>query len=276
VEEYRRDLEARAIPFFGRLRLAEIEPRHVKTFAQELSEAGLAPATVRNVIAPVRALLATAVEEGLIRSNPCAGLRLAGRRPPAEEGDEPARALSPEELARLIEETAPERRLLVRFLAQTGLRIGELIALCWGDVDLGARRVRVRRRIYRGTVDVPKSRYGSRDIPISRPLAHELWRHRAGSSCAGDGDPVFASRTGTPLVVENVYKRVLKPAARRAGVEWAGFHTLRHTCASDALPLGLERQAGPGRPRTPDTTRPPSRSRPSRAELPRSGPRHRR
>jgi integrase len=43
---------------------------------------------------------------------------------------------------------------------------------------------------------------------------------------------VFASRAGTPLVVENVYKRVLKPAARRAGVEWAGFHTLRHTCAS--------------------------------------------
>jgi integrase len=232
LEEYRKDLEKGAIPFFGRRRLAEIEPRHIKALAKHVADRGVAPATVRTVMAPVRALFATAAEEGLIRSNPCAGIRLAGRRPPGEEPADATRALTEEELARVIEETPEEWRLFVRFLAQTGLRIGEAIALRWGDLDLGTRRVKVRRRIYKGTVDVPKSRYGLRDVPISTQLAQELWRHRAAADSPGDDAPLFPSRVGTHLNGENLLGRFLKPAARRAGVPWAGFHTLRHTCAS--------------------------------------------
>jgi integrase len=232
LEEYRKDLENDAIPFFGRRRLAEIEPRDIRAFARHLSDRGLAPATVRVVIAPLRALLATAAEDGLIRGNPCGGIRLAGRRPPGEEPEDAKRALTEEQLARVIEETPERWRLLVRFASQTGLRIGELIALRWEDVDLGARRVRVRRRIYKGTVDVPKSRYGIRDVPISTALAQELWRFRAASGHPADEAPLFPSTTGTHLNGEALLSRVLKPAVRRADVPWAGFHTLRHTCAS--------------------------------------------
>jgi integrase len=232
LADYRRDLENDAIPFFGRRRLADIEPRDIRAFARRLSDRGLAPATVRTVVAPVRALFATAAEDGLIRSNPCAGVRLAGRRPPGEEPQDSKRALTEEQLARVIEETPERWRLLVRFLSQTGLRIGELIALRWEDIDLGARRVKVRRRIYKRTVDVPKSRYGIRDVPISTAMAQELWRHRASSGAPADDTPVFPSTVGTPLNGEALLNRMLKPAARRAGVPWAGFHTLRHTCAS--------------------------------------------
>jgi integrase len=232
VEEYRRDLELDVIPFFGRTRLAEIQPRHIKSLAQKIADRGVAPATVRTVMAPVRALFATAAEEGLIRSNPCAGIRLAGRRPVGEEPVETRRALTEEELARVIAETPEEWRLFIRFLAQTGVRIGEGIALRWGDIDFGTRRVKVRRRIYKGQVDIPKSRYGVRDIPISTTLAQELWRWRAASANPADEAPLFPSRTGTHLNGENLLGRFLKPAVIRAGVPWAGFHTLRHTCAS--------------------------------------------
>ncbi len=232
VEEYRKDLELDVIPFFGRMRLTEIQPRHIKSLAKAIADRGVAPATVRTVMAPVRALFATAAEEGLIRSNPCAGIRLAGRRPSGEEPVETRRALTEEELARVIGETPEEWRLFVRFLAQTGVRIGEGIALRWGDVDFGARRVKVRRRIYKGRVDVPKSRYGVRDIPISTSLAQELWRWRAASANTADDAPLFPSKTGTHLNGENLLGRLLKPAVIRAGVPWAGFHTLRHTCAS--------------------------------------------
>lgn len=232
LEEYRKDLELDVIPFFGRMRLAEVEPRHIKSLAQSIAHRGVAPATVRTVMAPVRALFATAAEEGLIRSNPCAGIRLAGRRPLSEEPLETKRALTEEQLARVIEETPEEWRLFIRFLAQTGVRIGEAIALRWGDVDLGARRVKVRRRIYKGVVDVPKSRYGIREIPISTSLAQELWRWRAACANTAADAPLFPSRTGTHLNGENLLGRFLKPAVIRAGVPWAGFHTLRHTCAS--------------------------------------------
>lgn len=120
LEDYVRDLEVHVLPVFGHRRLAEIEPRHVKVLAADLAAEGRAPSTVRNIIAPVRALFATAVEDGVIRMNPCAGLRLPGGTSP----DKHARALTEDELSRLITETPEEWRLLVSFLAQTGLRVG--------------------------------------------------------------------------------------------------------------------------------------------------------
>ena len=226
LDEYAKDLELHVLPVLGRRKLAEIEPRHIKTLVADLSRSGRASSTVRNIIAPVRALFATAVEEGVIRSNPCAGLRLAGGT------DHERRALTEDELASLLAEIPPQWQLVVRFLAQTGLRAGELIALRWEDVDLDSRRVRVRRRIYKGTVDAPKSRFGKREIPVSIDLAQRLRVHHGASKFSKEASPVFASDVGTPLSPGNLLRRVVKPAGKRAGMDWVGLHTLRHTCAS--------------------------------------------
>lgn len=228
LSEYGRDLELHVLPVLAHRRLSEIEQRDLKALARHLSDKGLAAATVRIVMAPVRALFATAVEEGLLRTNPAAGLRLGGGTKKADPANS-RRALDEAELARLIGETPERWRLLIRFLAQTGLRVGELIALRWEDVDLGTRRVSVRRRLYRGRLDAPKSSYGTRQVPISTRLAQDLWRHRAGAT---DGDAVFVGPEGRPLRSEFVLRSIVKPAAARAGVPWAGVHTMRHTCAS--------------------------------------------
>jgi integrase len=236
LADYRRDLDLYVIPFFGaRTLLSSIEPRHVKDFARSLADRGLAPNTVRVVFAPLRALLATAVEEGLIRHNPAIGLRLAG----GERRTAP-KALAPEELIALIAQM-PEGmpRLLVRFLAATGLRAGEVKALMWADLDVAERRIRIERRLYRGRTDAPKSRYGVRVIPVSRDMAHDLAAHRLATPFSNDGDPIFANTAGSPLDANNFSARVLKPAAERAGVPWASFHTFRHTCASNLMRAGV-------------------------------------
>jgi integrase len=234
LDDYRADLEDRAVPFFGRTQLAAIEPRDVKRYAAQLAGRGLSPGSVRNLLAPVRALLATAFEEGLIRSNPAAGLRIIQR---VEEADEPqTKALTTDELRTLLDEVPDDWRPFFTFLAHSGLRISEAIALTWADVDFGKRRVDVRRRLYRGRLDSPKSRYGRRAVPISAGLSQTLWRLRGASA---DEAPVFASRAGGFLDSSNVAARVLKPAARRAGVPWAGFHTFRHTCATTLFRSGL-------------------------------------
>lgn len=227
IAEYERDLELHVLPVIGHRRLSEVEQRDLKALARHLADKGLAGATVRIVMAPVRALFATAVEEGLLRTNPAAGLRLGvgAKADPTQR----RRALDEEQLARVIEETPENWRLLVRFLAQTGLRVGELVALRWEDIDLGNRRVSVRRRLRLGRIDAPKSSFGIRQIPISTRLAQDLWRHR---SDAADDDPVFLGPEGRALRAEFVLRSVVKPAAARAGVPWAGVHTLRHTCAS--------------------------------------------
>ena len=243
LADYRRDLGIAAdgtligdgaIGFFGTTMLAAIEPRDIKRYAATLAGRGLAPGSVRNALAPVRALCATAFEDGLIRGNPTAGVRIVHQ---VDGSETPRRkALSEDELRGLLAEIPDESRLLFETLAHTGMRIGEAIALTWADVDLGSRRLHVRRRLYRGRYDAPKSRYGLRTIPLTEGLAQALWRARG---TAADNGPVFPSADGTPIDPSNVASRVLKPAARRAGVPWAGFHTFRHTCASMLFRHGL-------------------------------------
>lgn len=236
LAEYRRDLERDAIPFFGRMRLTEIEPRAIKQYAAHMAARGLSPNSVRLAVAPVRVLLATAFEEGLIRSNPAAGVRIA-QRVDEDADDARPKALSEDELCRLLAEVPDRHRLLIEFLAHSGLRISEAIALRWDDVDFGRRRVRIRRRLYQGKLAPPKSRYGRRDVPLSPGMTQRLWSLRAERRPL-DNDPLFPSSSGTPIDPSNL-ARVLKAAARRAGVGWASFHTLRHSCATLLFRRGL-------------------------------------
>lgn len=228
-----------AVGFFGRRRLSEIEPRDVKAYTASLARGGLQPSSVRKVLAPVRALLATAVEDGLLRSNPAAGVRVSQ---PAREGDAETlkvKALTEAQVQALLDATPDEWRLFFRFLAETGLRIGEAIALDWHHIDLGRHRVLIRRRFYRGSYGPPKSRYGRRDVPVSPQLAQALWELRK-QTAASDDDLVFQTATGRMVDPSNLMSRVLKPAAREAGIgSWPGFHTLRHSCATALFRRGL-------------------------------------
>src|SRR5262245_31463764 len=62
-------------------------------------------------------------------------------------------------------------------------------------------------------------------------MAQALWRLRKAATHVADDDPVFAARNGSMRGTSNAH-RWFKKAAGEAGVAWAGFHTLRHTCAS--------------------------------------------
>ena len=88
------------------------------------------------------------------------------------------------------------------------------------------------------SVAAPKSRYGRRSVPLSPQVCRDLWAHRKETG-GGDSALVFASQTGSHLNPANLHGRWLKKAARAAGVEWAGFHTLRHTCATNLFHAGL-------------------------------------
>jgi integrase len=246
LADYRKTLERDALPFFARMRLSHIRPSDIKRYAQELEAQGVSVATVRVKLAPVKALLADALEDGVIRSNPAAGVTIKSAPASGDVDDEDeaehVKALTVTELDALLAALPEEWRLFFRFLADSGLRIGEAVALKWGDVDAGAALVQVRRRRYRGRIDRPKSKYGRRKARISDVVARELRTLRAGRA---DDELVFPNQTGTYLDPGNVMSRVLKPAAVKAGLgqwivangrrhaeSWIGFHTFRHTCAT--------------------------------------------
>ncbi|MFN8224252.1 MAG: site-specific integrase [Gaiellales bacterium] len=231
---YRDALEQRALPSFGPMKLAEIEPQHIKQWLLHLAEQGLAPASIRNLFAPLRAMLADAAEDGLIRSNPAAGVRIPNT---AKHAEPKAKALTLEEVDRLRAQLTGTDLLLVDTLLMTGMRISELIGLNHGDVDYGACRIHVRRRAYKG-IDAPKSRNGTRQIPITQELTQRLWNERKTRPHAHDDDPLFASTSGERCDTANLYNRMLKPALRKARIPHGGFHRLRHTCATHLIRNG--------------------------------------
>ncbi len=229
--EYRRALTTHAIPYFERFRLDEIAPQDVRSFFGALEKEGVSAAGIRKVRAPLSALFATALEDGLVRSNPVTGVRIIAPRD--EDPTTTRRALTRRELGELLAAIPEHERLPFELLVHTGLRAGELVALRWGDVEFGEKvRVHVRSKIYQGKRGQPKSDAAARTIPLSPKIARRLWVLRSASEYRGDESPVFASRVGTPLWPTNLNRRFLIPAREAVGLNWVTLHSLRHTCAS--------------------------------------------
>src|SRR5829696_7247567 len=197
---YRSDFERWVIPFWGDdLRLSEMTPQHVAQLVAHLTRQDgatgrpLADNTIRNILNPVRACLATAVEDGLLRTNPAQRVRLPHRAKPEDEDGEQVRPFTREQLGAFLELVHPRHRLMFRVLAATGLRVSELFALQWRHLDLDGSRpcVRVRRAYVRGRVEPPKSKHGKRDVPLEPALVSDLRAWRKATEWSGDEDLVF-------------------------------------------------------------------------------------
>jgi len=117
----------------------------------------------------------------------------------------------------------------------TGLRIGEVLALRWKNVDFKKSVIQVREAVYEGNLSSPKSKSSIRDIPMGPSLHQSLAEYR--KEAPADAF-VFASKNGTPLDSHNLLGRVLKPACKRAGLPSISWHSFRHTHATLLSDLG--------------------------------------
>jgi integrase len=183
--------------------------------------------------------LKAAVSDGLIPRNVAAGLKLP--KLSREEID----PLNREEARRLLEAAKGERLEALYMLAlNTGMRLGELLALNWDDVDLEGEVLRVRRTLTRAgkvyTTGEPKTRNSRRVIRLTGAAVEALRGHlprqleemgRMGSLYQ-PGGLVFATEVGTIVNPSNVRNRSLKPLLKKAGLRPVRFHDLRHTCAT--------------------------------------------
>jgi len=112
---------------------------------------------------------------------------------------------------------------LVLFLAATGLRIGEALAIKWSDFT--GNVLHVKHRIYGGRIDDVKSKRSDRKLPIDPALKSRM-------EILGPGEWVFRSRNGTPINPGNALRRYLRPTAQRMGVSLGGWHDFRHTLST--------------------------------------------
>ncbi|WP_233550922.1 tyrosine-type recombinase/integrase [Amnibacterium setariae] len=237
---YRHALDKHVLPRWGRVRLLDVTHADVQAWVTGLSTT-LGPSATRQTYLVLSGVLKFAVRDGRLPRNPCEDVRLP-RLTKHRRG-----YLSHLQVAELSSELG-ENGDVVRFLAYTGLRWGEMAALRVGRVDLARRRLSVDEAVSepRGSLvwGTPKT-HERRSVPFPALLVDPLAQRCAGKS---RDDLVFSGADGGVLRGSNFRARFFAAAVQRVRERDTDFpritpHDLRHTAASLAVSAGANVKA---------------------------------
>jgi integrase len=239
LRTYRNQFETQIVPRIGASPCSRLDRDRVEQLVTDLARDGLAAKTIRNVLGLLNGICEFAVRRRWAGENPC---RYVDR--PSVELSEDIRFLDPDQVEavlRVIDQGDFGRvhSAIILTAAMSGLRLGELLALRWRDVDWQAQRIRVRYSFVRGHLGTPKSRRGSRSVPMADRLGGELdCLHRQTAHQADDALVFGNPHTGSPLdgaALLRAFRRYLK----RAKVREVRFHDLRHTFGTRMAGAGV-------------------------------------
>lgn len=226
-------------PRIGGLCLHELTAAGIVEFLNTLREAGLADSTVASIFRVLSAGLAFAQEEGLLPKNPCKKVKLQPTETPVQ------RVLSVKEQENL-RKAASDTDIPTLLGLYAGLRVGEVCALKWEDIDWDEATVTIRRtaqRLRRSgaggktmvMIGVPKSRKSHRTIPLPKFILKLLAQYR--ETCPAS-DFIFGKHD-KPAEARTIQRR-LQRLAKKLGISGVHFHALRHSFATRLMELGAD------------------------------------
>lgn len=247
---YRRLLSNHIYPEFGGIRCTALTKQMLNRFISELlvsgrkdGGGGLSPKTVRDVIIVLKAVFSYAHSEYGF-ADPTENIRL----PRIDKGCDEQPVFERTEQIKLeyhLMHNQSKTNMGILLCLYTGLRIGELCALKWHDIDLANGQVSVTKTIQRiscddGTTELAvgslKSVSSIRDVPIPEFMCKELLIFKSSANAyilSGCGTPV------EPRTMQNRFKAVLK----QCGLHNRNFHSLRHTYATMCIEKGFDPKA---------------------------------
>jgi integrase len=152
------------------------------------------------------------------------------------------RVAAPAEIAPLLDALQAQDRAIYATALYAGLRLGELQALQWDDIDLTTNLIHVKRSWDRQTGFVtPKSRSGTRRVPITATLRRELLNHKLQQGKGGRGF-VFPNKRGNKPFNPGTLK-LHTDAWTATGLKPIGLHECRHSYAAYMIAAGINSKA---------------------------------
>lgn len=237
---YSEMLDNHILPQLGDQKLAGLDKNDIQKFVDTLSQSGLGAGAVQGVFGLLNRFFKTAVKKEVLTANPCTDISF----PKKTKAN--IMALTASEQKQLERAALQDKNGIAVILAlYTGMRIGEICALKWSDMNLEIGILHVQRTMQRIAspdenrktmivFDTPKSEKSDRLIPLPPKIRTLLSDLQAQSK----SEFVVYGRSGyaEPRIVRHRFYKILK----NAGIRHIHFHALRHTFATRCMELQFD------------------------------------